>query len=104
MGFEESKKATVAIYSQSGAIVGMGFLVSEKYVLTCAHVVKTASNNKVQDDSTVISITFPFVSRKQKYRTNIVGYWLEETGETGQRLCHSQTPKPSPLLRWRQFA
>ena len=79
MGFEESKTATVAIYSQSGAIVGMGFLVSENYVLTCAHVVNAACKNKAHDDSKVISITFPFISRGQEYDTNIVGHWLEET-------------------------
>lgn len=40
--YERYKKAIARIYRADGAVVGSGFLVSERYVLTCAHVVADA--------------------------------------------------------------
>ncbi|WP_158702014.1 trypsin-like peptidase domain-containing protein [Kitasatospora sp. MMS16-BH015] len=39
---EALEAALVRIYGQSGAPVGVGFLISDRLVLTCAHVVSTA--------------------------------------------------------------
>jgi hypothetical protein len=102
MGFEESKKAIAAIYSTSGAIVGTGFLLSERYLLTCAHVVDAALGPTIDARSASISISFPFVSSEQKYQSNVVDYWLDEPGKYHKdfailKLNNSAPPQVKPI-------
>lgn len=59
------KSSVVRILSQSNEIVGVGFLISNKHVMTCAHVVAAVLN--VSDESPdapdgVISFDFPLVA------------------------------------------
>jgi V8-like Glu-specific endopeptidase len=37
--FQTFKRAIARIYNSNGAVVGAGFLISNQYLLTCAHVV-----------------------------------------------------------------
>jgi WD40 repeat protein len=50
------KKSIVRISNNNGDIIGVGFLVSEKYVLTCAHVLLEAG---ISEENKSIRIDFP---------------------------------------------
>ena len=74
----ELELSVVRIYSNSGNVIGAGFLVSEKYILTCAHVVAYALG--VQDGTSeiptgTVSLDFPGVDSKQKLTARVV-FWL----------------------------
>ena len=64
------RSAIARVYHQNGAVVGAGFLVSSRYILTCAHVVTTAlgviSTENLPSD--LIELDFPLISPGQKIR------------------------------------
>ncbi|MBN3939850.1 trypsin-like peptidase domain-containing protein [Nostoc sp. NMS9] len=68
----------VRIYSNGGKVIGAGFLVSQKYILTCAHVVADAlglPRNTVQMPDAEITLDFPLVAAKQLLQAKVV-FWL----------------------------
>ncbi|MBD2774569.1 AAA-like domain-containing protein [Iningainema tapete] len=69
--------SVVRIYSNSGKVVGAGFLVSQKYILTCAHVVADAlglSRTIVEKPSQAVSLDFPLVAAKQFFTAKVI-FW-----------------------------
>lgn len=67
----------VRIYSNSGKVIGAGCLVSEKHILTCAHVVADAlgiprQTSKMPDE--VITLDFPLLTPKQHLKAKVV-FW-----------------------------
>ncbi|MEB3217690.1 MAG: trypsin-like peptidase domain-containing protein [Nostocales cyanobacterium 94392] len=77
--FELYKKTIARIYRSDGAIVGSGFLVFNRRVLTCAHVVADALGiaRTVQDfPQGLVELDFPllFLKEIQKVKARIV-YW-----------------------------
>ena len=61
---EALESAIARIYHQEGGIVGTGFLVSEQYVLTCAHVVADAlglDRYTVEKPQEPVSLDFPYL-------------------------------------------
>ncbi|MGB3639672.1 MAG: trypsin-like peptidase domain-containing protein [Rivularia sp. (in: cyanobacteria)] len=77
--FELYKKAITRIYRSDGAIVGSGFLVFNRHVLTCAHVVADALGiaHTAQDfpqGLVELDFLFPPREQKQKVKARIV-YW-----------------------------
>ena len=59
------KASITRIYDNYGEVVGAGFLVSEKYVLTCAHVITEAlgiCEDAPEVPRTAISLDFPLVA------------------------------------------
>lgn len=67
----------VRIYSKSERVVGAGFLVSTKYILTCAHVVADAlglprSTTEIPEEK--ISLDFPLVSVGERFKAKVV-FW-----------------------------
>jgi KaiC/GvpD/RAD55 family RecA-like ATPase len=69
--------SVVRIYSKSGKVVGAGFLVSSKHVLTCAHVVTDAlgipRTTQEQPDG-VINLDFPLLAAKQLLAAKVI-FW-----------------------------
>ncbi|MBN3924502.1 trypsin-like peptidase domain-containing protein [Nostoc sp. NMS4] len=68
----------VRIYSNGGKVIGAGFLVSQKYILTCAHVVADAlglPRNTAQMPDAEITLDFPLVAAKQLLQAQVV-FWL----------------------------
>lgn len=70
--------AIVRIYSDKGNVIGAGFLVSEKHVLTCAHVVAFAagtSSKSSEMPTKEVSLDFPIVEPGKKLTAKVV-FWL----------------------------
>lgn len=77
--FELYKKTIARIYDSNGAIVGSGFLVLNRHVLTCAHVVADALGiaHTAQDcPKDLVELDFPLLAwkRTQKVQARVV-YW-----------------------------
>jgi hypothetical protein len=67
----------VRIYSTSDTVVGAGFLVSQKYILTCAHVVAYAlgiARKTVEMPDVEICVDFPMLAAKQLFKAKVV-FW-----------------------------
>ncbi len=71
------ESSVVRIYSKSGKVIGAGFLVSSKQVLTCAHVVTDAlgipRTTQEQPDG-VINLDFPLLAAKQLFAAKLI-FW-----------------------------
>ncbi|MEO1403964.1 MAG: trypsin-like peptidase domain-containing protein [Cyanobacteria bacterium J06635_1] len=79
MEFETNNKAIAQIhYAESKAIAGTGFRVSGRYVLTCAHVVKSVLKNDQEPIGDVISVTLPFIN-DQPQEATVVFYQFNES-------------------------
>ncbi len=68
--------AIVQICKAGGQIVGVGFAVTKRHILTCAHVVNVALNQKKEDHtqpSEEVTITFPFLNEAST--TAKIVYW-----------------------------
>lgn len=77
MEFETTKRAIARIhFANSKAIVGTGFLVAEKYVLTCAHVVREALGNPENAIGESLEVTF-FQASKPR-RGSVIFYDFDE--------------------------
>jgi WD40 repeat protein len=75
---ERLRKSIVRIFNAGGAVVGAGFLVSEKRLFTCAHVVADALDiprNTQQAPASVIHLDFPLVAAGQALNAQVI-YWL----------------------------
>ncbi len=71
------ESSVVRIYSNGGKVVGAGFLVSPKYILTCAHVVADAlglARAIVEQPEQAVSLDFPIVAAKQFFKARVV-FW-----------------------------
>ncbi len=57
------ERSIALIYRENRVVVGMGFLMGERYVVTCAHVVWIASGGKDYADlrGLTVSLDFPYV-------------------------------------------
>ena len=71
------ESAVVRIYSHSGQVIGAGFLVSQKQILTCAHVVASALRipaNATQIPEASISLDFPRVASGELLTAKVIGW------------------------------
>ncbi|MBC6476814.1 MAG: trypsin-like peptidase domain-containing protein [Hormoscilla sp. GM7CHS1pb] len=71
------ESSVVRIYSRTGKVVGAGFLVSQKQILTCTHVVAYALGIDAKSPempSTEVSLDFPRVATKQILKATVV-FW-----------------------------
>ncbi|NEQ21427.1 MAG: TIR domain-containing protein [Microcoleus sp. SIO2G3] len=71
------ESSVIRIYSNSGKVVGAGFLVSQKRILTCAHVVADAlglPRKTAEMPDAEISLDFPIVAAKQLFKARVV-FW-----------------------------
>lgn len=75
--FKAFKASIVRIYHGNGAVVGAGFLVSNEYVLTCAHVITQALSipqNTQEMPTGSIDLDFPLIAPGEKLRSQVV-FW-----------------------------
>ena len=76
--YRQAFKAAIArIYHSNGAIVGAGFLVSDRHLLTCAHVVTAAlgiAPETVEMPTTTLELDFPLIAPGQKVKAK-VAFW-----------------------------
>ncbi|MBD2267897.1 trypsin-like peptidase domain-containing protein [Anabaena sp. FACHB-1391] len=72
------KNAIARIYNTNNVVIGAGFLISNQYLLTCAHVVTAAlglPTETVSKPSKLIQFDFPFINREEKLNAE-VDFWL----------------------------
>lgn len=72
------KLCVVRIYSNSGKVIGAGCLVSQKHILTCAHVVADAlgiPRNTSEMPDALITLDFPLIAAAQCLKAKVV-FWL----------------------------
>ncbi len=73
---QESLDASlVRIYTADGRIVGAGFLVGERHILTCAHVISQALNlpdTPSDAPQTAVSLDFPLLSPRTLFTAKVV--------------------------------
>lgn len=75
---EQFKSSIVRIYSKNDTVRGAGFLVSQKYILTCAHVVASALGLPIETTEipdAEITLDFPYTETTQKFKAKVV-FWL----------------------------
>ncbi|NEO61896.1 MAG: trypsin-like peptidase domain-containing protein [Moorea sp. SIO4G2] len=75
--FEGFKTSIVRIYHSNGAVVGAGFLVSNGYLLTCAHVITEALGilqTTEEAPTEAINLDFPLIAPGQKLTASVV-FW-----------------------------
>ncbi len=93
----------VRILNQGNATVGAGFLVAEKHVLTCAHVVSQAlglSHDEQSPLKSEVRVNFPLVAPEHDFAARIVR-WQPESDVAGLEL--GDTPpvaaRPARLVK-----
>ena len=78
MEFEASKRAIAQIhYNNSDNIAGTGYLVAERYLLTCAHVVKEALFAPEEAKGQSLSVTFFGTTKPQQ--AEVICYDFDES-------------------------
>ena len=105
--------SVVRIYSKSGKLVGAGFLISSKYVLTCAHVVTDAlglARKTAEKPDLEISLDFPLLAAKQLFAAKVIFWRPENPNEqfediAGLELANSplDSAKPAQLVTSEDF-
>ncbi|OYD89654.1 hypothetical protein CDG76_34275 [Nostoc sp. 'Peltigera membranacea cyanobiont' 210A] len=102
------ESSVVRIYSKYDKVVGAGFLVSEKYILTCAHVVADAlgiARNTVEMPNAEIHLDFPLLAAQQLFTAKIV-FWrpvnpnefAEDIAALELESSPPNTAQPAPLV------
>jgi hypothetical protein len=101
MEFEDGKRAIARIYSILDEVAGVGFLVADRYVLTCAHVVQACLNPQPGDDvdctGEMITLTFPFATGNQQYQTQVIFYALDAEASRDVAILHMAAKPNDPI-------
>jgi len=104
---QESLAASlVRIRTPDGGVVGAGFLVGERHILTCAHVVSQAldlvrtPHDAPQD---VVSLDFPLLPPRTRYSASVV-LWCpllsDGRGDIAGLELHGEPPMGSEMVRF----
>lgn len=94
---EALERSIVRIFRQSSqTVVGSGFLITKRHILTCSHVVLSADGGKAADISeTLITFEFPFLMPNIKYSARV--FYLSSVDEGGEDLAVLELLQPPPL-------
>ena len=79
---EPLEYAIVRINKADNSVVGAGFLISEKHVMTCAHVIIYALNiplDTQEKPAQEVNFVFPVINHKKSFKAKIVE-WYPVTG------------------------
>jgi S1-C subfamily serine protease len=90
--------AIVRIRTADGRVVGAGFLVSERQVLTCAHVVAQALGIREENGDVPqgeVSLDFPLVAPGEQLTAKIV-WWQPDSDVAGLKLDQAPPVGASP--------
>jgi TIR domain/Trypsin-like peptidase domain/Effector-associated domain 9 len=89
--YRQAFKAAIArIYHSNRAIVGAGFLVSDRYLLTCAHVVTAAlgiPTETVEMPTTALELDFPLIASGQKVKAKVVFWQSVNPSQAGEDIA-----------------
>jgi hypothetical protein len=98
---QELELSVVRIYSNSGNVIGAGFLVSDKYILTCTHVVAIALGippGTSEMPTGIVNLDFPGADSKQKLAATVF-FWLPVNSgsfESQEDIAVLKLEKPCP--------
>lgn len=87
--FQVFKYAIARIFSGK-AVIGAGFLVSDRHLLTCAHVVTAAlglSRNMQEMPLGVVNLDFPLLSPGQRVTAKVVFWQAVNPGQVGEDIA-----------------
>ncbi len=79
----------LSILDENGISKGMGFLVADKFAVTCAHVIADLDDSSHLGDE--IEIRFPFIISKKKYHAKVV-VWEKNDDIAGIELLDAVPP------------
>ncbi|MEH1853763.1 MAG: trypsin-like peptidase domain-containing protein [Nostoc sp.] len=88
--YEQYKKAIARIYRSDGAVVGSGFLVFDRHILTCAHVVADALGieHTTQDcPGGLVELDFPLTAGVQKRKIKAEVVFWKPISPSGTWVC-----------------
>src|SRR3712207_5268374 len=82
---EQFGRSFVRISTENRVVVGAGFLISERHVLTCAHVVAGALGNyeleaMIEKPQGTVHLDFPFLGAAAHTASVVDGGWQPRTG------------------------
>ncbi|MGK7872613.1 MAG: trypsin-like peptidase domain-containing protein [Xenococcaceae cyanobacterium] len=93
------ESSVVRIYAKSGKVVGAGFLVSYKLILTCAHVVDDAlgiSRKTVRMPTEEVSLDFPLLPPGQMLKARVVFWRPVNPNEREEDIAALELENPLP--------
>ena len=88
--FETFRGAIARVYHANGAVVGAGFLVSDRHLLTCAHVVAAALSipaNTQPKPTGYIELDFPLIAPGQKVKSKVVFWQPINPSQSGEDIA-----------------
>ena len=91
--------AIIRFYNAAGAIVGTGFLVDDRHVMTCAHVVNSAqgrTRNTRQSAPEPVQVDFPFQDGAPGEAQVVRWFFKPPDHKTDIALLELQQPPPVP--------
>lgn len=88
----------VRIQTETGTIVGAGTLVSDRQIITCAHVVTAALGDGAADPAArSITVRFAFAPEEREYRARVVsGGWFPPSPRSPGDLAVLELVDPGP--------
>lgn len=94
------KSAIARIYHSNGAVVGAGFLVSERQLLTCAHVVTAALGIPIttaEAPTTSLELDFPLITPGQKMTAKVVFWQPVNPSKSGEDIAGLELETAAPV-------
>ena len=93
------ESAIVRVHASDGTVVGAGFLVTDRHVLTCAHVVASALG--LPEDTPALPqvelhLDFPLLTPNQVVTARVV-HWRPDTDVAGLELTSEPPPEASAI-------
>ena len=107
--FQQFESAIARVYNKQGTVIGAGFLIAERYLLTCAHVIAAAlgiSDTSQTMPTEIIELDFPLDAAKrevmpQKLQAKVISWFpvLENNFNTTEDVAGLQllNAPPSPI-------
>ena len=94
------KNGIARIQHPNGAVVGAGFLVTDRHLLTCAHVVTAAlalpqTTQEKPDDA--VGLSFPLRMDDQKQTAKVIAWHPVNPGESSEDIAVLELSRPHPF-------
>jgi tetratricopeptide (TPR) repeat protein len=83
---ERARRSVVRLWRGTDTIVGVGFLVGQRQVLTCAHVVARAlglPDETTRPEGAIVALDFPFLAHDNRYSASVAVWLAAEAGGGG---------------------
>ena len=93
------ESAIVRIRTANGTIVGAGFLVTDRHILTCAHVVADAldlPHDSPDAPQGELNLDFPLIAPGQMLTAHVV-HWQPAADVASLELASDRPPEAKPL-------